>query len=117
MKWYVKKLVMTGAVLLGACGGDYAAVDVVTVMKPVFTTYADSKREVAQLVNTGITVLAIRCTDLSPGPNPPGTASAAVQQPVILLDMSAVDAEKAKVLGFFIYGPSEVARSGTPFGC
>lgn len=103
-------IVFASAMMLGACGGgDSAPVsvpDVIVMMKDIRKGENAAGAAIQPLFEAGITLLEIRCAQLSPAPGivAPGN------QYVLLVDVSAADAIKAKALGFQIFGPDEQSR-------
>lgn len=115
-------VMLAASVILGACGGGDNApssvMAVVTVLKSIRVgeNLADSTKEVALLTSTGATVLAVRCALLAPRPPAAGGATAGILANVVLIDVSAADAEKAKGLGFSIFTATDYVSSSIA-GC
>lgn len=114
MTWNLQHAAVVGVMLaasatLGACGGGdntpSSEMAVVTVLKSIRggENLADSTKEVALLNSTGATVMAVRCALLAPRPPAAGGSTAGVLANVVLIDVSAADAEKAKGLGFSVF--------------
>ena len=104
------------AMMLGACGGGDDAPapvpipDVVVMMKVISRGALSGPFSLSAAINAlgvaNINLLEIRCSNLRP---PPGLVTPG-NQLVLLVDVSAADAIKAKELGFQIFGPDEQSR-------
>ena len=104
--------VLAGAMTLAACGGGDDAPapvpipEVVVIMKDIRRQDGSLSAALTALANARIALLEIRCGELTPAPQttPPGN------QYVLLVDVTAADAIRAKAFGFQIFGPSEQSR-------
>lgn len=104
-------IAFASAMMLWGCGGaDDAPApvpDVVVVWKNIPIGERAVTTELMKLQVADVKILDIRCASLLP---PAGVVGPASIIYVLLLDMSAADAEKAQAFGFKGFGPEEQAR-------
>ncbi len=110
----VMGILLAGAMTLAACGGGdntpAPVPDVVVMMKAISRGAESGPFSLGVALNAlavaDVRLLEIRCSNLTP---PPGLVTPG-NQFVLLVDVSAADAIKAKALGFQIFGPDEQSR-------